>query len=149
MVFCLDKREEEGAVSEELVNRRSMRWDGLWRHSPKKLSQGETHYSRILQRNRWVTGRLIVREENRCKRVERHQRESAVIACFSKTNRWEGRIVVWIVYSWRQLSQKAISHVENSGLGLQNKCWLKRGRFVLLARLVSYSRRCCRPRADW
>ena len=34
-MFWLDKREDEGAVSDRLVNRRSMRWDDWWRRSAK------------------------------------------------------------------------------------------------------------------
>ena len=60
----------------------------------KKINQRETHSSRIAQRNRWVRGRLIVRGAGRCKRVERHQRESAVIACGGTTNRRGGRDVL-------------------------------------------------------
>ena len=72
-VTCrLEKREDESAISDGLVIRRSMRWYDLWGLSAKKLSQRETHCSRVAQRNRRVRGRLIMREKNWCKRVERH-----------------------------------------------------------------------------
>ena len=53
----------------------------------KIFDLGETHCSIIAQRNRWIRGRLVVREESWGKRVERHQRESALIACGGTTNR--------------------------------------------------------------
>ena len=126
-------------------------WDGLIGGGiTRNIWTRETHCSRIEPQNVWVRGRLIVNEENWCKRVERPQRESAVIACGGTTNRWEGRDVPWIVFSWRRLYQKkTIFRVEISGLRLYCKCWFKQGRFVLRARLVKYSRRCCHPKGDW
>ena len=64
-----------------------MGWHDLWRHPPKYLSYGETQCSGFTQRNRWIRGGLIVREEDCCKMVERHQREPAVIASGGTTNR--------------------------------------------------------------
>ena len=135
-VLRLDKREDESVVSDRLSERRDVRGVDWWRHSTKYLIKRETHCGWVAQRDRWVRGSLIVREEGWFKRFERHQRERAVIACGGTTNCWEVRDVLWIVYSWRRLSQKTISLVENSGLRLYFKCWLKRGRFVLRARLV-------------
>ena len=136
LICRLDNKEDEGAVSDGLVNRKNKRWNGFWKHSAKYLSQWEIYCSRIAQPNRWIRGRLIVREENWCKRVEQHQRESAVIACGGNTSCWGRRGVLWIVYSWRQLSQKTNFHVEKYGLRLYCMCWLIRGHFVLRVWLV-------------
>ena len=134
-VFRLDKREDEGAVSDRLSDGRRMRWGDRYRLPTIYLSKRETHHGRVAQRDTWVGGKIIVREDCWCKRVER-QRQCAVIACCGSNNRWEGRNVLWIVYSWRRLSQKNISLVEKSGFRLFYKCWLKQSRFVLRARLV-------------
>ena len=116
-------------------------WDGMICGGIPQINwaRGETHCSKIAQRKSWIRGRLIVREESWCKTVEWHQRGSALIACGGTTNRWGGRDVLWIVYSWRRLSQKTISHVENSSLRLYCKCWLKRGYFILRTREIASS----------
>ena len=93
-----DKREDEGAVADRLCDGRSMRWGNQRRLYTKSLSKGEIHRVTVW-RDRWVGGKLIVREEGWCKRVERYQRESAVIACGGSSDNWEARDVLWIVYS--------------------------------------------------
>ena len=92
LICWLEKREEERAVSDMLVNRRNVRWNLLWGHSANKLSQGETHGSRVGQRDRWFRGRWW--EKGWCKRIERRQREKAVIARGGTTSRWESIYVL-------------------------------------------------------
>ena len=72
-----------------------------------------------------------------------------MIACGGTANRWGVRDVLWIVYSWRRLSQKTIYPLGNSGRRLYCKYWLERGRFVQRARLVQCSPRCWCAGADW
>ena len=60
LICRLDKKKDENSVSVGLVNRRSTRRDDLWRHSAKKLSQGETHCSRVAQRDRWIKRKVDI-----------------------------------------------------------------------------------------
>ena len=85
--LLLDKKEAGSAASDRLCEGWSMRWDYRWRNSAKYFSQGETHDGEIAQRERWVRGILVLKEEGWCKRVEQQQRESEVIASGGTTSR--------------------------------------------------------------